>query len=76
MLGTCLAVDLIRAIVLTVVKEVAAQSGADASVIGTEKLVLLTCGNDRRGLCGRMIYAWNQYTLSQLRKAIISLKSE
>ena len=49
--GTCLAVDLIRAVVLTVVKEVTAQSGANAFAIGTQELILLTCGNSWRGLC-------------------------
>lgn len=43
--GTRLAVDLIRAIVFTIIKEVAAQSRADASAIGTHELVLLTRGS-------------------------------
>lgn len=50
---TCLAADLIGAEVLAVVEEVAAQSGADASVVSAQELVLLTRGNGWRGLCGR-----------------------
>lgn len=49
--GTCLAVDLIRAIVLAVIEEVAAQRGADASAVGTHELILLACW-DRGRLCG------------------------
>lgn len=51
----CLAVDFIRAIVLTVVKEVTAQSGADASAIGAQELILLTCGNSWRDLAVHFI---------------------
>lgn len=40
------AVDFIRAVVLTVVEEVAAQDGADASAVGAPELILLAywCG--------------------------------
>lgn len=51
-LQTCLAANLIRAKVLAVVEEVAAQSGADASVVSAQELVLLTRGNGRWDLCG------------------------
>lgn len=47
---TRLAVDLIRAIVLTVVKEVTTQGGANAPAIGTQELVFLTWSWG--GLCG------------------------
>lgn len=49
--GTCLAVDLIRAVVFTVIKEVTAQRGADASAVGAQELILLTRGHSRRGHC-------------------------
>ena len=39
---TCLAADLVRAVVLAVVEEVAAQVGADAPAVVTQELVLLT----------------------------------
>lgn len=48
---TCLAADLVGAKVLAVVEEVAAQSGADASAVSAQELVLLARGNGRRGLC-------------------------
>lgn len=51
--GTCLAVDLIRAVVLAVIEEVAAQRGADASAVGTQELILLTC-LDRGQICGNI----------------------
>lgn len=63
--GTCLAVDLIRAIVLTVVKEVTAQSRADASAIGTQELILLTCGNRWRGHCRHMTHTQVSNLLNQ-----------
>lgn len=50
--GTCFTVDLIRAKVLTVVEEVAAQVGADAFAVGAQELILLTCGSSSMGLCG------------------------
>lgn len=53
--GFCLAVDLIRAIILTIVKEVTTQSGADASAVATQELILLTCGNSWRGLAVQFI---------------------
>ena len=49
--GTCLAIDFIRSMVFTVVKEITAQSGADASTIGTWELILLACGKSWRSLC-------------------------
>lgn len=44
MSGTCLAVNLIRAVVFTVIEEVTAQVGADAPAVCTQELILLTCG--------------------------------
>lgn len=49
---TRLAADLVRAEVLAVVEEVAAQRGADAPVVGAQELVLLARGDGGRGLCG------------------------
>lgn len=43
--NTCLASDLVGAEVLAVVEEVAAQCGADASVVGALELVLLAGGD-------------------------------
>lgn len=54
-LQTCLAANLIRAKVLAVVEEVAAQSGTDASAVSTQELVLLTRGNGRWDLCGHTL---------------------
>lgn len=51
LVSTCLAVDLVRAVVLAVVEEVAAQVGTDATAIATEELVLLTGGHGWGGLC-------------------------
>lgn len=48
---TFLAADLIRAVVLAVVEEVAAQRGADALAVAARNLVLLTDGPGRGNLC-------------------------
>lgn len=42
-LCVCLAVNLVRAIVFTVIEKVAAQSGADALAVGTHEFIFLTC---------------------------------
>lgn len=76
--GTCLAVDLVGAVVLTVVKEVTAQSGADASVVGTQELVFLTCGNSWRGLCRHVRTHTHRSALRslKLREEVISQRFE
>lgn len=60
------AADLVRAVVLTVVKVVTAQVGADAAAVGALELVLLTDWHGRRSLWrkrGRRLHYVNSITI-------------